>query len=233
MHGGRPADLSSLRPRTTVERVPTLLQLDSSIDPVTSVSRELTARFARVWVAGGPGRTVRVHDLVTDPVPHLAHESLHWAPGLRAADAPALPAEQAIQDAVIAELLSADVLVMGAPMYNYSVPSTLKTWLDHVHVPGVLAPFDTHTGQPLKDRLAVIITVRGGVYDDGTENEGRDHTVPPLDLILGDALGMRVETVAVSRSLSRTVPSMADERGRFDAELCAARERIDALAASG
>ncbi|NNC12220.1 FMN-dependent NADH-azoreductase [Planctomonas sp. JC2975] len=212
--------------------MPTLLQLDSSIDPVTSVSRELTARFARAWASAGSDRTVVVHDLVADPVPHLAHESLHWAPSLRGANAPELPREQSTQDAVIAELLSADVLVIGAPMYNYSVPSTLKTWIDHVHVPGVLAPFGADPVQPLKGRLAVIVTARGGIYDEGTENEGRDHTVPPIDLILGDALGMRIDTVAVSRSLSRTLPGLAGERERFEAELSAARERIDALAAS-
>jgi FMN-dependent NADH-azoreductase len=211
--------------------VPTLLQLDSSIDPVTSVSRELTARFADVWASGGSDRRVVVHDLVADPIPHLPHESLHWASHLRAVDAPDLPEAQAVQDAVIAELLAADVVVIGAPMYNYSIPSTLKTWIDHVHIPGVLAPFDG-SAQPLKGRLAVIVTSRGGVYDAGTTAATQDHTVPPIDLILGDALGMRVATVAVSRTLSRALPGMADERPAFEAELDAARARIDALAAS-
>jgi FMN-dependent NADH-azoreductase len=209
----------------------TLLRLDSSIDPVTSVTRRLTARFADRWASAGPDRRVVIHDLVANPVPHLAHESLHWAPSLRAADAPVLAEAQATQDAVIAELLAADVVVIGAPMYNYSIPSTLKTWIDHVHVPGVLAPFGD-SGQPLKGRLAVVVTARGAVYDAGSENEGRDHTVPPIDIVLGDALGMRVETVAVSRTLSRTLPSMAGESSRFEAELTAAEERIDSLAAS-
>jgi len=209
----------------------TLLRLDSSIDPVTSITRQLPARFTDRWLSAGFDRHVVTRDLVADPVPHLAHESLHWAPSLRAADAPVLAEAQATQDAVVAELLAADVVVIGAPMYNYSIPSTLKTWIDHVHVPGVLAPFGG-TGQPLKGRLAVVVTARGGVYDAGSENDGRDHTVPPIDLILGDALGMRVEAVAVSRTLSRTLPSMAAESSRFEAELAAAQERIDSLAAS-
>jgi FMN-dependent NADH-azoreductase len=209
----------------------TLLQLDSSIDPVTSVTRELTARFAQRWASAGPDRQVVTHDLVARPVPHLPHESLHWAAHLRAPDAPDFAEAQAVQDAVVAELLAADLVVIGAPMYNYSIPSTLKTWIDHVHIPGVLAPFGEGP-QPLKGRLAVVVTARGGVYDPGSENEGRDYTVPPIDFILHDALGMRVETVVVSRTLSRTLPSMADERSRFDAELEAARERVDSLAAS-
>jgi FMN-dependent NADH-azoreductase len=211
--------------------MPTLLQLDSSIDPDTSVSRALTARFAQGWAVRGPQYRVVVHDLVSDPVPHLSHESLHWAKELRNDDAPSLPEADAALDAVREELLAADVVVIGAPMYNFSIPSTLKTWLDHVHIPGTLASFDG-TPRPMEGRLAVIISSRGDAYDPGTATAGWDHTLPPLSIVLGTSLGMRVETITVSRTLSRTLPGMADQRQGYETELAAAKVRVDALAAS-
>lgn len=211
--------------------MPVLLQLDSSIDPDTSVSRALTARFASAWRARGDDYTVVVHDLVADPVPHLPHHSLHWPPRLREADSPVFAEAEAMQNRVIDELLGADAVVIGAPMYNYSIPSTLKTWLDDIHVPGRMAPFDSDT-QPMKDRRAVIISSRGATYDAGSPTADWDHTVAPIRIILGDSLGMNIDVVTVSRTLSRTVPTMAAEREGFDAELAAAQHRVDELAAT-
>ncbi len=209
--------------------MPSLLRLDSSIDPVSSVSRRLTGVFADAWATGGADHTVVAHDLVTDAVPHLPHASLHWPPRLRPADAPSLPEADAVQQAVLAELRAADVLVVGAPMYNYSIPSFLKTWLDHVHVPGLMAPFDSDT-QPMKGRPAVIVSSRGAIYDVDTATATWDHTVPPLELILGTALGMELHIVTVSRTLSTSVPSMAGEQGRYEEELAAAEAQLRELA---
>jgi len=211
--------------------MPVLLQLDSSIDPTTSVSRALTARFADGWRARGSDHVVVVRDLAATPVPHLPHDSLHWPARLRAAGAPSFPEAEALQDALFDELFAADVVVVGAPMYNYSIPSTLKTWLDYIHIPGRSTPFDTDT-QPMKGRHAVIVSSRGATYDAGSATADWDHTVPPIEIILGTALGMELDVVTVSRTLSRTVPTMAGERDRFDAELSAAEQRLDELAAS-
>jgi len=210
--------------------MPSMLRLDSSIDPVASVSRRLTQAFADAWAARGPQHTVVARDLVADPVPHLTHTAQHWPEHLRAEGAPDLAAQDAVRDAVIGQLLAADVLVVGAPMYNYSVPSQLKTWLDHVHVPGLLAPFGGET-QPLRGRPAVIVSTRGAIYDDGSATAGWDHTVPPIELVLGTALGMDVRVVTVSRTLSQSIARLAGERERFDAELAAAEAELARLAA--
>ena len=77
----------------------------------------------------------------------------------------------------------------------------------------------------------MIVTTRGAIYDAGTETEGWDHAVPPLRLVLGDALGMVVHVVAVDRTLSMTVPAMAGERERFEAEYAEASARLVELAA--
>ncbi|WP_181782134.1 FMN-dependent NADH-azoreductase, partial [Pseudonocardia pini] len=174
--------------------MPNLLHLDSSADLRHSRTRAITATFAEAWRTAGPDNLLTRRDLHRDPLPHLADADLHWPPRLRPADA-APPAEaETLQRELIEELLAADVLLVGAPLYNYSVPSTLKAWLDNVHVPGVTAPFDGPT-QPLAGRPAIVVTSQGAVYDEGTPTAGWDHEVPMLRLLLGTALGMAVTVV--------------------------------------
>lgn len=209
--------------------MPTLLRLDSSSGGQASVSRKLTATFADAWRARGGDHTVVARDLHADPVPHLADASLHWPPRLRPAGAPMVPDAEEAQRQVIEQLLTADALLIGAPMYNYSMPSTLKAWLDQVHVPGLTAPFDGDT-QPLRGRPAVIVTTRGAIYDEGTPTAGWDHVVPPLQLVLGEALGMTVHVVVVTRTLSTSVAALAGEREAFQREYDAASAELRRLA---
>jgi FMN-dependent NADH-azoreductase len=210
--------------------VPTLLQLDSSADLVGSRSREITATFAEAWRGLGPEHAVVHRDLHRDPLPHLPDAALHWAPRLRPPGARVAPAAEALQAELIGELLAADVLLVGAPMYNYSLPSALKAWVDHVHVPGVTAPFDT-ADQPLAGRPAVVVTSRGASYDAGTPTEGWDHEVPVLEIILGQALGMTVTVIATSLTLAASVPALSGQLERSERELAAAHEQARALAA--
>ncbi|CAI7980698.1 hypothetical protein FRAHR75_890009 [Frankia sp. Hr75.2] len=87
------------------------------------------------------------------------------------------PAAVAVQDELIAELLAADVLLVGAPMYNWSLPSTLRAWIDQIHVLRVTAPFDT--GGPAARRLAVVvISARGAQYGPGTLTPPRARLIP-------------------------------------------------------
>ena len=211
--------------------VPTLLRLDSSYDDdATSVSRSLTSTFTRAWLGARPGRTVVEHDLRTDPVPPPGHGALHWEAALRAPDV-VVPAEATAAHArVLDELLTADALVIGAPLYNYGLSATLKAWLDHVHVPGVTAPFGGDEPRPLRGRRAVVVATRGTAHDGDSEADGRDHALPVLRLILGDALGMDVRAVVVDRTLSVTVPAFADERERFERRLASATAELEELA---
>lgn len=170
-------------------------------------------------------------DLNAEPLPHLTDAALHWPERLRPDDAE-VPTELAqSQQQVIEELVAADAVVIGAPMYNYSLPSVLKVWLDYIHVPGVTAPFDSDT-QPMSGRPAVIISSRGGVYDPGSPTADWDHTVPPLRIVLGDALGMDVSVIKISRTLVGVVPDLAAEADQAAAELDEAHQRAGALARS-
>ena len=209
--------------------MPQLLHLDSSADTEGSRSRAITRTFADAWLACGPTHAVTYRDLHRDPVPHLADASLHWAARLRPADASPPPASEALQQALVDELLGADVVVVGAPMYNYSLPSSLKAWIDHIHIPGVTAPFDGDT-QPMAGRPVVVVISRGGSYDPGTPTEGWDHGVPVLDLILGTALGMDMEVIATDLTLAESVPALAGEVDRSRRELAQAHEAAEGAA---
>jgi FMN-dependent NADH-azoreductase len=121
-------------------------------------------------------------------------------------------------------------VVVGAPLYNYTVPSTLKAWLDNVHLPGVTAPFDGDDQQPMLGRPLVVVTSRGGSYDVGSPTEGWDHAVPVLEQILGATLGMVVEVIAVNLTLSGQIPMPDEARERADRELAEALAAADAAA---
>ena len=203
--------------------MPTLLHLDSSSDLRDSRSRAITRAFAEEWASAGDEFTIVRRDLHTQPLPHLADSWLHWPARLRPDDVVVAAESEALQAELIDELLGADVLLVGAPLYNYSMPSSLKAWIDNIHVPGITAPFDVDS-QPLAGRPAVIVTSRGGIYDAGSRQDGWDHAVPPLQLILGDALGMDTEVIVTTRTLAYFIPGLADERERAHDELDAAIE---------
>ncbi|WP_369068788.1 FMN-dependent NADH-azoreductase [Kineococcus terrestris] len=209
--------------------MPHLLHLDSSADLTSSRSRALTAEFARAWAARGEGFTTTYRDLHRDPLPHLADSELHWTPADRRPGAQVPADAEALQRTIVEELLAADVLLVGAPLYNYTVPSTLKVWLDNVHVPGLLTGAGT---QPLAGRRAVVVSSRGAVYDAGTPTETWDHGVPVLRIILGEAFGMDVEVVQTSITLAHRVPDLAAHAERSDGEFAAARERLAELGAT-
>ncbi|GAB3406120.1 NAD(P)H-dependent oxidoreductase [Schumannella luteola] len=210
--------------------MPQLLRLDSSADLTGSVSRALSDAFVAAWTSRGDDHTVVVRDLHRDPLPHFGDPDLHWAPELRPADAAPDPAAVALQEELIAELIAADVLLVGAPMYNYSLPSTLKVWIDNIHVPGTTTTFGEEPTQPVAGRPAVIVSSRGAVYDAGTPTAEWDHTVPPLRLVLGDALGMKVDVVTCALTLADTVPALEPLRERAHAERAAAEEQLRELA---
>ncbi|TFD21137.1 FMN-dependent NADH-azoreductase [Cryobacterium sp. TMS1-13-1] len=203
--------------------MPILLQLDSSADLVTSRSRAITATFADTWRSLGTDHTVVHRDLHREPLPHLTDAVLHFPPRLRPAGANPSAEQEALQQVLISELVAADVLLIGVPLYNYSMPSTLKAWIDYIHLPAVTAPFDDPASQqPLAGRPAVLVSTRGGVYDAGTSTEFDDHALPALSLILADALGMTVETIVATRTLSERFGAPADEVAKQHQELAAA-----------
>ncbi len=120
-----------------------------------------------------------------------------------------MPVEaDALQRELIEELIGADVVVIGAPMYNWSIPSTLKAGIDYIHVPGITTTFDAVT-EPLAGKPVIVVTSRGDQYGPGTPDELIDHQIPPLQQVLGVALGMDVTFVRAELTLASRVPAMA------------------------
>jgi FMN-dependent NADH-azoreductase len=206
--------------------MPTLLHLDSSMAGEASRTRAITRAFAQAWRARGTDYTVVYRDLHADPLPHLADPALHVAPRLRTTT-PA-EADQRRQTAVLDELTAADVVLIGCPLYNFSLPSTLKVWLDYVHVLGLTTTFDGPT-QPVAGKPVVVAMSRGGWYDEDSPTHGWDHGTPVLQIVLGNALGMSLTVLQADLAAAETVPALADQLPRSRAEFAAAVQRAAEL----
>lgn len=143
-----------------------ILVLNSSAAGEASVSRLLVADAVAELTERLPGAQVVFRDLAADPIPHLLPSTINGVRGQ-----PTSPAEleaRALSDKLIAELRAADVIVIGAPMYNFSVPTTLRTWFDHVLRAG--ETFSYSEAGPkglLTGKRVIVVESRGGLYSDG------------------------------------------------------------------
>ncbi len=151
--------------------------IESSARTEGSVSRQLTADFIGQWQAANPQDSIKVRDLAVEQVPHLDIDLLSgW---MKPADQQndVEKAAAARSNLLTDELVAADVLVLAAPMYNFAIPSTLKSWLDHVLRAGVTFKY-TETGPQglLTGKRAYVLTARGGVYS----GSALDHQEPYL-----------------------------------------------------
>lgn len=146
----------------------TLLLIESSVRQRDSVSRQLSEEFVAQWRQANPGGQVLSRDLAREPLPHLDADLLGGWMKPAAEQSAAEQAALARSDQLIEELLAADVLVLGAPMYNFAIPSTLKAWLDHVLRAGVTFKY-TEQGPRglLQGKRAYVLTARGGLYAGG------------------------------------------------------------------
>lgn len=141
-----------------------LLHIDASFRQ-DSLSRSLSQRFAQRWLDRHPGGMVVRRDFAADPLPHVTlSQAEHLGnPQYRTA----LSDSQQPDDVrrcqqLVEELRGADLLLIGTPMYNFTIPSTLKAWIDHIVWPGYT--FDPVEGRGLVNVPAVVIISRGGAY---------------------------------------------------------------------
>ena len=169
-----------------------LLHLDASALGAYSVSRGLTAAIVAEFVQNHPGVEVTYRDLHAAPLGH-------W--GLPAGENDPAAAESA---AVLEEFLAADVVVIGAPMYNFSITSSLKAWIDRITVAGKTFQYTANGPEGLAGgKRVVIASSRGGVYSQGAPAAGMDFQEPYLRAIFGflgvtDIEFVRAEGVAMS-----------------------------------
>lgn len=178
-----------------------VLVINSSAVGDDSVSRQLIGTLLEHWRASEPDVTVTMRDVGAEPPPHLTAASV----GAMRRGTPETAAEQAtraLSDTLIGELLATDVLVVGAPMYNLGIPSTLKTWFDHVLRAGSTFGYTANGPVGLvTGKRAVVIETRGGFYSDGPA-QAYDAQEPHLRAMLGlmgitDVTFVRAERLAI------------------------------------
>jgi FMN-dependent NADH-azoreductase len=179
----------------------TLLHIDSSILGANSVSRILSAEIVARQTTLRPGIEVVYRDLSVDPSLHLSGAHLAAWQGTPVEDA-ALGQDLASGSAYLDELLAADILVLGAPMYNFSVPSQLKAWIDRVAIAGRTFQYGANGPEGLlKGKKAFIASARGNIYTPGSPNTALEHHETYLTGVLGfigitDVTVVRAEGIA-------------------------------------
>jgi FMN-dependent NADH-azoreductase len=152
----------------------TLLQINASLF-ADGQSTRLAEHFVARWRAAHPRGEVIVRNLTADPVPHLSAERFAAFATRPDGRTPEQIREVAFSDALIDELSRADVVVLGLPMYNFGVPSTLKAYFDHVARAGITFRYTEQGSQGLlTGRKVIVFATRGGV-----------HTGTPLDTQTG------------------------------------------------
>jgi FMN-dependent NADH-azoreductase len=181
-----------------------LLHVDSSILGDQSASRRLTRSIADEWRRRVPGLEVTHRDLAARPVGHLSGELLGAAQGGPEPLSAALRDDLSAGREALEEFLAADVVVVGAPMYNFSVPSQLKAWIDRLAVAGKTFRYTADGPVGLAGGKKVIVaSTRGGLFGPGTANAAIDFQEPYLRTIFGffgitDVAFVRAEGLALS-----------------------------------
>ena len=198
----------------------TLLQISTSLFSEDGQSSRLSRDFVAAWQARHPDGRVVVRDLAAQPLPHLTAERFQ---AFLAKPETRPPAQQAIvaeSDALIAELQAADAVVLGLPMYNFGIPSTLKAWIDHVARAGITFRYTANGPDGLlADRKLTVLAARGGHYV-GTPRDTQTSYIRDFFNFIGirDIDFVYAEGLAVGEDARRTA-------------LDAAHQRIEALAA--
>ncbi|MDB5791104.1 MAG: FMN-dependent NADH-azoreductase [Massilia sp.] len=218
--GGWIARLLNPKPSPETEIMSTLLHINSSVRINGSASRQLTSEFVAKWQAAHPNGRIVERDLAVAEVPHLTEQTI----GAFFTPADQRSAEQLdavrLSDELVAELVAADVIVIGAPMYNFSVSSALKAWIDHIARAGVTFKY-TETGPvgQLTGKKVIVFTSRGGVYSEGPAKSMDFHEtylrgvlgfVGLTDVTFVHTEGLALGDESTATAFSKTRLAMAD-----------------------
>ena len=179
-----------------------ILHIDSSITGSNSVSRQLTAQVVDNLKQATPDAKVEYLDLAVSAPTHLSAQSLGFRTG-QAAATEIERQENAISEALVSQFLASDVIVVGAPFYNFSIPSQLKAWLDRVAQAGRTFQY-TATGPEglAKGKKVIVASTRGGMYSTSDMGQAMEHQESYLKVMFGfmgitDVSFVRAEGVAM------------------------------------
>lgn len=179
-----------------------ILHVDTSITGLASVSRTLSSEIVEIERQRHPHAEVIVRDLADEPIGHLSGAHLLAAQGT-------VPEEEVVRNDLAAgqgaleEFLAADIVVVGAPMYNFTIPSQLKAWIDRLAAPGATFRYTENGPEGLAGHKKLIVaSSRGGFYGPGTPAEALDHQETYLRAVFGffgitDVTIVRAEGIAL------------------------------------
>ena len=194
-----------------------LLHIDSSILGGNSVSRQLTAQIVASWRASHPATEVSYLDLAVNTPSHLSTESLGFRLPAGADDLSEVQQrENTLSEALVAQFLAADVLVVGAPLYNFAIPTQLKAWIDRIAQVGRTFTYTDKGPVGLAGGKTVIIaSARGGVYSTSDAGNAMEHQESYLKTVFGffgvtDVRFVRAEGLAMGEAAKAAALAAAE-----------------------
>ncbi|WP_432044093.1 FMN-dependent NADH-azoreductase [Streptomyces cadmiisoli] len=185
----------------------TLLHLDSSLNHgANSKSRTVALTFRDAWQEQHPDGKIVYRDLAADPLPHLDAHAFSAAFIGDGSRTPEQDAALARRLKLTKELEQADAVLLGAPMYNFTIPSTLKAWIDHVLMVGRT----TGDTSSVKGLPVTVVASRGGSYAPGTPREASEYVQNYLQAILGEYMGLDLDFIVPELTAAHSNPDMAE-----------------------
>jgi FMN-dependent NADH-azoreductase len=161
-----------------------LLHIDSSVLGPHSVSRQVSAAIVDRLRKATPNLDIVYRDLTSTPLAHLS--GLHLAAAQGATPEAVLLHDLAAGQAVLEEFLAADIVVLGAPMYNFTIPSQLKAWIDRIVVAGKTFKYGAQGAEGLAGNKRIIVAIsRGGFYGAGTPAAAGEYVETYLRWVFG------------------------------------------------
>ena len=162
-----------------------LLHIDASVLGDNSVSRKISAAIVERLTTADPGATVTYRDLAAEPLPHLTGAQLAANMGAPP-PSPEHEAHLGVAQAALAEFLAADVVVIGAPMYNFTLPTQLKAWIDRILIAGKTFRYTATGPEGLAGGKRVIVAIsRGGFYGPQSPFAAYEHVESYLRTVFG------------------------------------------------
>ena len=212
-----------------------LLHIDSAITGDHSVSRQLTAQAVAAWKASHPGTQVDYLDLAQDTPPHLSAQSLALREGQNAATETQRQ-ENALTEKLLSQFMAAEVIVLGAPLYNFTIPTQLKAWIDRIAQAGHTFTYTEQGPQGLAGGKTVIVAItRGGVYSSSEAGRAMEHQESYLQTLFNflgitDVRFVHAEGLAMGPDAKAQALSTAETEIRAHTAVAANQERVARVA---
>jgi len=192
-----------------------LLHVDSSILGINSVSRQLSAEVVAQWRKSHPDTKVEHLDLALNAPGHFSADAMGIKSGIQAEPTELQRFENALSEQLVSQFLASDVIVVGAPLYNFTVPTQLKAWIDRLAQIGRTfkytdqGPVGLATG-----KTVIVVSTRGGVYSTSEGGQAMEHQESYLKVIFGffgitDVRFVRAEGVAMGETSKTAALSAA------------------------